>query len=115
MGSIHDDALDTSILESLVKQPDGCDGCSLRGRCMGGCRYEKIARTGDLDIVNPCYCEQAKVVVPTILGWLDSISDDVREVVYLYVSQFLKWRACACSEMHKDAYRFRAKEVHPYA
>ena len=115
MGSIHDDALDTSILEALVKQPDGCDGCSLRGRCMGGCRYEKIARTGNLDIVNPCYCEQAKVVIPTILGWLDSLKEDVREVVYLYVSQFLKWRACAGSEMHKDAYRFRAKEVRPYA
>ena len=115
MGNIYDVNLDMSILESLVKQPNGCDGCSLKRHCMGGCRYERIARTGDLDIVNPCYCDQAKVVVPTVLDWLGSISNDVKETVYLYVSQFLKWKACAESEMHEDAYRFRAKEVHPYA
>ena len=115
MGNIYDNAIDTSILESLVKQPDGCKDCSLKKHCMGGCRYEKIARTGDLDIVNPCYCEQARVIIPTVLSWLGSIDDDVREVVYAYVSQFLKWKACAESEAHKFAYKFRAKEVQPYA
>lgn len=112
MGSVYDDAIDTSIIDDLIRQPAECSGCSLKDACMGGCRYEKIARTGDLDIVNPCYCDQAKVIVPVVREWLQSLDDDVKSVVFARAAQYIRWRGCEHSSSHAEAWRFREKEMY---
>ncbi len=111
MGNVNDPMLDTSVIGELIRQPAECSGCGFRDRCMGGCRYEKMMRTGDLYIVNPCYCEQAVVIIPVVEKWLRSLDDEERKSVYAHVAQYIKWKACASSIHHNQALEFRAKEV----
>lgn len=112
MGNVYDDALDTSVIDNLVRQPAECTSCNLKDACMGGCRYEKIARTGDLDIVNPCYCDQAKTIVPLVRKWLEGLHDDIKSVVLAHAAQYIRWRGCERSTFHAEAWRYREREMH---
>lgn len=111
LGNVNDEYLDTEIIDSLLKQPAECEDCVHKKNCMGGCRYERYMRTKNLDIVNPCYCEQGKVIIPTMLNWITNLNGQQTEVLAKLVSQYMKWRGCQESEHKELLDSFRGKEI----
>lgn len=114
LGSVYDAYLNTEIIDSLVCQPKECEHCVDKKYCMGGCRYEKEKRTGNLDIVNPCYCDQAHTIISVVKDWMNSLSKNVYTAILQYAAQYIKWTAVTQSKHVDIANNYREREVHPW-